>query len=624
MVPVLAQAAEAKAAEPRIALVIGNSAYPSGPLRNPANDAELMKDTLKRVGFDVIAKRDADQITMKRAIQEFGARLDAAGPKAVGLFYYAGHGVQLEGRNFLIPTTANIEREGDVEIEAVSADWVIEQMRYARNSLNIVILDACRNNPFTRSMRSAGHGLAVMDVPTGILIAYSAAAGAVAEDGNGRNSPYTIALTQAMLEQHEPLAEIFQDVRVAVMSATAQRQVPWEYSSLTGRFYFVAPEAAAAKGAPPLVAVAPAASAPPAPAATNTESPGFISSSMSRLANLFSSGSPGDSGPAAPKPPTTSNRPPNSGAGASVEAGPAIAGTRALALFKTLGIEAQDIDAAHAVSQLTIRRIIESAPRRVRLGSTPEQIQAAFALCKRYAADCKLSWYDEGEGVRAATLLPFQLDEFPVSVRAYRQFADSSHYLTHAERVGYAYALKPDGSGVEQVDGGNWRNALKRHPADDDAPVVGVTFLDAVAYCKSNGARVPSEDEWEYVARGPARSVFPWGDDPTPVARAMRIAPHVMDGPGEGIGGRYKGLSGSVWQWVDTSLYARCDPNDPGKLSACKVLKGGSWLESNPANKRAATRRYEHANTADEDSGFRCARSASVWPDADVWLSQLR
>jgi uncharacterized caspase-like protein len=89
MVPVLAQAAEAKAAEPRIALVIGNSAYPSGPLRNPANDAELMKDTLKRVGFEVIAKRDADQITMKRAIQEFGARLDAAGPKAVGLFYYA-------------------------------------------------------------------------------------------------------------------------------------------------------------------------------------------------------------------------------------------------------------------------------------------------------------------------------------------------------------------------------------------------------------------------------------------------------------------------------------------------------------------------------------------------------
>ena len=624
MVPVMAQAADRMPAEPRIALVIGNSAYPSGPLRNPANDAELMKGTLVKVGFEVIAKRDADQITMKRAIQEFGARLDAAGPKAVGLFYYAGHGVQLEGRNFLIPTTANIEREGDVEIEAVSADWVIEQMRYARNSLNIVILDACRNNPFTRSMRSAGHGLAVMDVPTGILIAYSAAAGAVAEDGNGRNSPYTMALTQAMLEQREPLAEIFQDVRVAVMGATAQRQVPWEYSSLTGRFYFVAPEAAPSRAAPSLVAVAPATNASPAPAAARTEPPGLISSGMSRLANLFSSGTPANAGPVAPKPPAVSNRPSASGGGTDAETGPAIAGARALALFKTLGIEAPDIDAAHAFSQGTIRHIIESAPRHVRLGSTPEQIQAAFTLCKRYAADCKLSWYGEGEGLRVATLPPFQLDEFPVSVRAYRQFADSTHYMTHAERVGYAYALKPDGTGVEQVDGGNWRNGLKRHPAEEDAPVVGVTFLDAVAYCRSNGARVPSEDEWEYVARGPARSVFPWGDDPTPVARAMRIAPHVMDGPGEGIGGRYKGLSGSVWQWVDTSLYAKCDPNDPAKLSACKVLKGGSWLESNPANKRAATRRYEHPSTADEDSGFRCGRSVSVWPDTDVWLSQLR
>src|SRR5215475_7807051 len=160
-------------AETRIALVIGNSAYASGPLPNPVNDARLVGDTLKRIGFTAIVRLDADQITMKRAIQEFGARLEKAGPGAVGLFYYAGHGVQLNGRNYLIPTRASIEREGDVEIEAVSADWVIEQMRYARNGLNILILDACRNNPFTRSMRSAERGLATMDAPAGILIAYS-------------------------------------------------------------------------------------------------------------------------------------------------------------------------------------------------------------------------------------------------------------------------------------------------------------------------------------------------------------------------------------------------------------------------------------------------------------------
>ncbi|MBV8495332.1 MAG: caspase family protein, partial [Gammaproteobacteria bacterium] len=221
-------------AETKIALVIGNSAYASGPLPNPANDAELVRVTLERIGFRVIAKTDADQHTMKRAIQEFGKSLDDAGPQAVGLFYYAGHGVQLNGRNYLIPTRAEIEREGDLEIEAVSADWVLEQMRLARNGLNIVILDACRNNPFTRGMRSAERGLATMDAPTGILIAYSTAPGTVAEDGSGRNSPYTTALTQAMLGLHEPLEQLFKHVRVSVMKETSDKQVPWEYSSLTG------------------------------------------------------------------------------------------------------------------------------------------------------------------------------------------------------------------------------------------------------------------------------------------------------------------------------------------------------------------------------------------------------
>jgi len=203
-------------AETRVALVIGNSDYAGGPLPNPANDAKLIGDELIRLGFDVIARRNADQTAMKRAIQEFGARLEKAGPDSVGLFYYAGHGVQLNGRNYLIPTTARIEREGDVEIEAVSADWVIEQMRYARNRLNIVILDACRNNPFTRSMRSVDHGLATMDAPAGILIAYSTAPGSVAADGTGRNSPYTEALTRAIHDLHEPVEQVFKHVERTV------------------------------------------------------------------------------------------------------------------------------------------------------------------------------------------------------------------------------------------------------------------------------------------------------------------------------------------------------------------------------------------------------------------------
>ena len=630
----------AQAAETRIALVIGNSDYSSGSLPNPANDAKLIGDALTSLGFDVIARRNADQITMKRAIQEFGSRLESAGPGAVGLFYYAGHGLQLSGRNYLIPTTARIEREGDVEIEAVSADWVIEQMRYARNRLNIVILDACRNNPFTRSMRSVDHGLATMDAPAGILIAYSTAPGAVAADGTGRNSPYTEALTHAMREMHEPVEQVFKHVRVGVMTATSGKQVPWESSSLTGDFYFAAPNkvapetsSALASGAVPATGAVPTAGA--VPAANKPESRTF----GTWISGLFGSGKaePDAGSKAAPdaRPPSVTAAEPASAApltaagqpavatepaaaaklaavpiGPALNAsGPLLSGARAVPLLQSLGIQASDIDGGHNYPETAIRQLIAGTPRRVTLGSTPEQIRAAFALCRRYSSACQLSWYGD-EGLRNVTLDPFELDPLPVSVRAFRQFVDSSHYKTQAETAGFAYAVV-EGS-LKPVSGGSWRNAVMRHAVDDESPVVGVSFQDAVAYCRYKGERLPSEDEWEYAARGPKRHTFPWGENIDPAANAPAAPPGVNDGPAEGIGGRYKGLSGNVWQWVDTKVGGR------------KVLKGGSWLEPNPANKRAATRRYELSNRADEDSGFRCAKSASVWPDAELWLAQLK
>jgi len=135
---------------------------------------------------------------MKRAIQAFGAKLDQHGKDGVGLFFYAGHGVQARGKNFLMPVNAHIEREAALEIEAVAADSVLAQMEYARSRLNFVILDACRNNPFGRGFRSAARGLARMDAPAGTLIAYSTAPGDVAADGDGANSPYSESLARAM------------------------------------------------------------------------------------------------------------------------------------------------------------------------------------------------------------------------------------------------------------------------------------------------------------------------------------------------------------------------------------------------------------------------------------------
>ena len=228
------------AAEPRIALVIGNSKYGGDlpRLTNPANDADLMAGTLKKLGFQVIKVNDADLMQMKRALQDFGNQLTGAGPQAVGLFYYAGHGLQINGENYLIPVKADIQKATDADLEAVSASLVLKQMEYAGNALNIVILDACRNNPLSRGMRSAGGGLARMDAPMGSFIAYSTAPGETAADGDGKNSPYTAALTKAMMKPGIPIEEAFRDARVDVLNATNREQIPWESSSLTGAFSF--------------------------------------------------------------------------------------------------------------------------------------------------------------------------------------------------------------------------------------------------------------------------------------------------------------------------------------------------------------------------------------------------
>ena len=228
--------------EKRVALVIGNGAYPNvGELPNPPNDAKLISETLRALDFDVIERVNAGQKDMKRAIKLFGEKLEAAGKNAVGLFYFAGHGVQVRGVNYLIPVNVDIEDEGDVDIEAVSATAIQDQMRYAGNRLNLIVMDACRNNPFKRSFRSASRGLARMDATKGTLIAYATSPGDVAADGSGENSPYTEALSKALLTPGLTVERVFKEVRNSVVSVTNNRQVPWEASSLTGGdFYFTA------------------------------------------------------------------------------------------------------------------------------------------------------------------------------------------------------------------------------------------------------------------------------------------------------------------------------------------------------------------------------------------------
>ena len=230
----------------RVALVVGNSEYSNAPsLTNPRNDAALMRDTLEAAGFQVTALIDADHRSLKQALLAFGRAL-RGGDIEAGLFYYAGHGVQVAGENYLIPVNAAITSEDEIELEAINVNSFLRVMNSSDARVNIVILDACRDNPFKAASRSMSRGLAPVDAPKGTYIAYATAPGDVALDGNGTNSPYTLALTRAMGEPGMPIERVFKNARVSVLEETGEKQVPWEVSSITGEFYFSQAKAASA------------------------------------------------------------------------------------------------------------------------------------------------------------------------------------------------------------------------------------------------------------------------------------------------------------------------------------------------------------------------------------------
>lgn len=227
-------------AGPRVALVVGNGHYTGslGGLANPANDARLVAGALRAAGFDVELVVDADQRSMKQAISRLGNRAAKAGAGATALFYYAGHGIQSKGTNFLVPVGANLTNEADLELDAVAADAVLAQMETAGSTTNIVILDACRNMPLARATRSGTRGLARMDAPGGSFVAYSTAPGQEAIDGTGVNSPFATAFAAEIGKAGQPIQTVFQNVRQSVLQATDRKQRPWESSSLEENFYF--------------------------------------------------------------------------------------------------------------------------------------------------------------------------------------------------------------------------------------------------------------------------------------------------------------------------------------------------------------------------------------------------
>jgi Caspase domain len=231
-------------AESRVALVIGESAYRMvTPLPNPANDAQAMSQLLRDAGFEVTTAADLSQKEMNEKVGDFAAKIAAKGPDTVALMFYAGHGLQIDGENYLAPVDLDPKRETDIPLQAVRLNDILNTLNSVPSKMRILLLDACRNNPFPAINKTAGHGLALVDTKTGIpgtFLSYSTSPGAEAEDGNGADSPYTTALLTAAREPGVPIEEAFKRVRVAVNKVTEGRQTPWDSSSLTEDFRFIA------------------------------------------------------------------------------------------------------------------------------------------------------------------------------------------------------------------------------------------------------------------------------------------------------------------------------------------------------------------------------------------------
>ncbi|MDD4927874.1 MAG: SUMF1/EgtB/PvdO family nonheme iron enzyme [Gallionella sp.] len=554
------------ASEQRIALVIGNGAYKTAPLRNPPNDARLMARTLRDLGFEVIERIDADQKTMRRAIVEFAARLQQLGGDGVGLVFYAGHGVQSGGRNYLIPTGVQIGSEPELRIEAVSASELLEAMEGTRTRLNFIFLDACRDNPYTRSFRSAASGLARIDAPRGTLISYATRPGDVAADGSGENSPYSKALATAMKTPGLPVTELFIRVRNEVIEATGDKQMPWEEGGLTSQFYFSG-------------------------RVEEVRAPVDTAASRQRVEEE--------------------------------EAARRAQEAARLELEKQRRYEAllSEGDASLAASDKKTALAKYDAALLLVPGSPDLAARIEQARMLAGAGDTFSDPLKDGSAGPEMVILPagsYQMGDVEGTADAYAEASLPVHEVTFK---------KPFAIGKYEItfdDFDKFTRATKRPTLSDHGwgrgrrPATKIVWSDAMAYVRwlteqtGKRYRIPTEAEWEYAARAGTRTRYWWGNEPS----------HEYANYGDGMPGWFPSgvvsgrdqwmntapvgqfpanpyglydMQGNVWEWVSDCWHENYSgaPNDGTAFGdndcANRVMRGGSW-GYNPDFMRAQTR----------------------------------
>ena len=557
--------------EKRVALVIGNGAYETGsfsPLKNPTNDAIDVRRALEGSGFKVLRCEDKDKgdclnLTrkqMSRAFQAFGAEMTGGG---VGLVFYAGHGMQIGGRNYLVPVDAEMNTEADADSEAYSVDAVLSKIGESQGRLNIVILDACRNNPFDSRFRSAKSrdagvkGLAAVtkgQLPSGTLLAFATSPGSVASDGEARNGTYTAALLKHMATPGLRLRDMFDHVRLEVEQETGRRQVPWENSALhPGRFYFKMPVVCDANDGEVL---------------RDGECVSFCVGNTH-----FDKDARGC---------VENERAP----------GPAPKGQ---------GEREGDV----AVSSGGDEREKEDEGPPARVEERGGMVRVAAGKFLRGSEDGE----EDEKPMKEVYLDEYWIDVFEVTVEDYKACVDARG------------CEKPKKT---KSDNGyyNWG-----HSDRGKHPINGVDWTQAVAFCKWKGKRLPTEAEWEKAARGVKGEKYAWGDEDgdCSVAVMKKGSESSDDGCGKDrtweVGSKRGGVSpygahdmgGNVWEWVkdryDENYYGKAPGRNPVNLESGsgRVVRGGGWA-SYARDLRAANRNGYAPSDAGNGLGFRCAR----------------
>ncbi len=577
--------------EQRIALVIGNSAYQyTSKLKNPVNDAEDMAASLKKKGFQVILLKDASFKAMKKSITNFGRQLQQISgieeKGGIGLFFYAGHGIQYNGVNYLIPVDAEVNEGDELEFNSVNANMVLSKMQNANNELNIVILDACRNNPFLGWSRSVSNGLAEMKSPRGSFVAFATSPGEVASDGIGRNGVFTKHFLKQMEVPGLEIAQMFKKVIRGVRIDTNSKQAPWQNSSMEGNFYFT-----------PLLSNEKPITTLHKPTATveRIQKPNVEQEMWDLVKDSTEKKDIEDFLQAFPD-----------GQFAIVAR---------LKLKQITRAEHQE-DQSSPTPQDNPAKPQETSPPTSTAPPPPSFVRmptGVFQMGSNHGEN------DEKPIHLVNISQSFYISDHEVTVGEFRQFVKATVYQTQAELGGGCYYW--NGNEWTKDRDKNWRDP--GFTQDDSYPVACVSWNDAQSYIdwknrnrRDGKYRLCREAEWEYAARGGTTSKWHCGNDESCLEdhawlKSNSCKGFLCDWESSVIktkkpnSWKIYDMHGNVWEWVqDAYGDYQVGSSRRSNADSRRVIRGGSWF--NPSSDlRSANRGSGNPDAGINMLGFR-------------------